>query len=166
MKRVLDAPPPVIDNARVLEYAILDATVSYSGHSRLFVNGKELGPVPCLVIGAALKTNETFLFHCKRNWNSLGVAAYKSISEAKQKAERIYPGIGTRWVQIHVSEKKVTKYLDDLWRRMQCTICGKKPDEILQLVEKNGIKVCDSCIIELGQMLQSDDQHRDKRSHS
>lgn len=59
-----ESPPPLIEGARVLQYALLDRTVTYSGHSRLFVGGKEVGPVPRLAIGKAMSDGKVLLFHC------------------------------------------------------------------------------------------------------
>lgn len=156
MRRASDEPPPVIDAARVLQYAVLNESVKYSGHSMLFVDGKELGPVPCLAIGQDLKSTEVFLFHCNQDWMALGVAAYKSVAEAKKKAEWIYPGVATRWSEAHFTEKEVSQYLDALWKGLHCAFCRKRPDEVEAIIEKNGITICDSCILELGQMLAND----------
>lgn len=38
--RTKPKPPPVLEGARVLAYAVLDQGIEYSGHSRLFVDGK------------------------------------------------------------------------------------------------------------------------------
>ena len=53
----------MLGNGRVLEYVIVDESVTYSGHSSLFVGNttgglKELGPVPCLAITKDLNTGE------------------------------------------------------------------------------------------------------------
>jgi hypothetical protein len=70
------APPPVLHCARLLYYAVLDSSVEFTGRSLLFVDGKELGPVPCLAIceGEA----ETLLFHCSSDWSVLGLAVSPS----------------------------------------------------------------------------------------
>jgi hypothetical protein len=83
MTRTLRNPPPVLDSARLLDYAVLDESVSYSGHSSLFVDGKELGPVPCLAICQALDGAGVLLFHCSDDWTVLGAAEYLSVAEAK-----------------------------------------------------------------------------------
>jgi hypothetical protein len=86
----------VLGNARVLEYAILDESVTYSGHSSLFVGNvkehlKELGPVPRLAIAQDLKTGEIMLLHCDQDWEVLGLGGnYDSVAKAKASAERAY----------------------------------------------------------------------------
>jgi len=61
-----ETPPstPVIDCSRLLCYAIVDNTVQFSGRTLLFVDGKELGRVPCLAICENKKLSEVLLFHC------------------------------------------------------------------------------------------------------
>ena len=69
-----EKPPPLLGNGRLLEYAVVDESVTYSGHSWLFVGDptsglKELGPVPCLAITNDLKTGEIALLHCDAEWD-------------------------------------------------------------------------------------------------
>jgi hypothetical protein len=114
-------PPPVITGARVLEYAILDESASYSGHSGLFVDGKELGPVPCLALCQNLEDQEILLLHCDRDWQALGAAAYGSAAEAKNKAERIYPGVSARWKETGVTEAEALEYVAKVCGDRRCT---------------------------------------------
>jgi hypothetical protein len=146
-------PPPVLANARVLEYAVLGKNVSYSGHSSLFVDGKELGPVPCLVICQSFDRAEALLLHCDRDWNVLGLAGYTSLAEAKQHAERIYPGVSAHWTKANVTEAKAPKDVKEDTGDLRCSFCGRGPEEVNQLIEKGGVGICDSCILELHQML-------------
>lgn len=98
-------PPAVItgNDRALLYYAVLDESVGYTkGHGLLFVDGKEIGKVPCLAI-CQDKDSRTFtLYYCDRDWSLLGVAAdYKSIDAAKHRAELIYPGLAARWIEAH-----------------------------------------------------------------
>jgi hypothetical protein len=56
-------PPPSLDGYRILYFAIVKRPVKYSGHSYLFIDGKELGPVPRLVIGESLEDSEVAILH-------------------------------------------------------------------------------------------------------
>jgi hypothetical protein len=47
--------------------------MKYSGHSSLFCDGKEVGPVARLAICRG-DDGEVCLFHCDRRWNVLGIA--------------------------------------------------------------------------------------------
>ncbi len=44
-------PPPIIDSARVLEYATVSADMEYTERIHLIVGGERLGRVPNLAIG-------------------------------------------------------------------------------------------------------------------
>lgn len=156
MTRSLPNPPPVLQSARVLEYALLDESVRYSGHSFLFVDGKELGPVPCLAICQALGHAGVLLFHCSRDWSILGAAEYASPTEARNRAERIYPGLSTHWIETHVNEQETARYLEEVVGDQRCSFCGKRPDEIERLISKNDARICDSCIMEFHEMLRED----------
>lgn len=146
MKGAISKPPPVLDCARVLEYAVLDDSVSFSGRTLLFVDGKELDPVPCLAICQNLNQAEILLFHCDSDWTVLGTGGYDSVSAAKNRAERIYPGVSSCWVSAHVSEREASKYLDEIWGDQRCSFCGKRPDEVEALVGRGKAYICDRCI--------------------
>jgi len=156
MTQTTPFPPPVLDSARVLEYAVLDETVGYSGHSSFFLDGKELGAVPCLAIGRPLDDTGILLFHCSRDWTVLGVAGYVSVAQAKDRAEHIYPGLSSHWIESHVSEEQVADCLEGVWGDHRCSACGKSPDQIDRLITKNGVRLCDSCIKEFHKMLGDD----------
>jgi len=80
---------------------MLDETVGYTvGHGLFFVDGKEIGRVPCLVICQDKDSRLFTLYYCDSDWNLLGVATnYQSVDAAKHRAERIYPGSSERWVE-------------------------------------------------------------------
>jgi hypothetical protein len=141
-------PPPVLDCARVIEYAVLNESVGYSGHTLLFVGGKELGQVPYLAICEDKKPSRFLLFHCDREWTVLGCSAHGSVGEARDRAERIYPGLSTYWVDAHVTEEQAEQYLTEWFGDERCTFCGKRPDQVEQLIQRNETRICDRCIDE------------------
>jgi hypothetical protein len=141
-------PPPVLNCARVVEYAVLNESVGYSGRTSLFVDGKELGQVPCLAICAGKNPLRVLLFHCNSKWKVLGCSGYDSIAKAKTRAEGIYPGLSACWVDAHISEEQAERYLDDQFRGKRCSFCGKRPDQFDQLIQKNKARICDRCINE------------------
>jgi ClpX C4-type zinc finger len=141
-------PPPVLDCARVIEYAVLNESVGYSGRTLLFVDGKELGQVPCLAICADKKSPGVMLFHCDREWTVLGCSGHPSIPEAKDRAERIYPGLSACWVDAHISEEQAEQYLDELLGDQQCSFCDKRADQVEQLIQRDDARICDRCINE------------------
>jgi hypothetical protein len=140
------APPPALACARVIEYAVLDKSVGYVGRTLLFVDGKELGRVPCLAICEEKKPPGVLLFHCTRKWDVLGCSAHSSMSEAKQRAESVYPGLFPRWVNPHVTRKQSERYLDKLFAGQSCSFCNKRPDHVQQLIRKDKVTICNHCI--------------------
>ncbi len=97
----MNKPPRriTLDDAALLCYAVLDERVGYTaGHGLFFVDGKEIGRVPRLAI-CKDKEGLFTLYYCDETWNFLGVASnYQTIDAAKRRAERIYPGSSTRWI--------------------------------------------------------------------
>jgi hypothetical protein len=93
-------PPPrrICQNDLLLQYAILDDSVGLrAGHGLMFVDGKEIGKVPCLAI-CQVKNSESFmLYYCNSDWSPFGIAVHKSVLDAERRAERIYPGSMARW---------------------------------------------------------------------
>jgi len=157
MTQIVPKPPALLDGARVLEYAVLDNSVRYSGHSSLFIDGKEVGPVPCLAIGQEAHEADVLLLHCSDDWEVVGVAVYPSVAEAKNAAERIYPGTARRWVATQNTEEKVKSFDKQIWASKQCSFCGRVAREVKQLITKNNLSVCNFCIAELHELLQEDE---------
>jgi len=140
-------PPPVLDHCRVVEYAVLAGKVTYSGHSNLFFDGREVGPVAALAIGKPTDDQEPLLLHCDRKWAVEAVAGYPTVKEAKTRAEKIYPGVSALWRRTGVSKAKADAYLARMWKGMTCSFCGRRPDQVKTLI---GIKprICDICVRE------------------
>jgi hypothetical protein len=139
-------PPPVL-GTRVLANALLGRGVQYSGHSGLFVEGKELGPVPRLAI-CERPDGGVLLVHCNRRWSELGLASYESVSAAKQRAEAIYRGSSTCWVAAKVTKAQAERYLRELWAGQECNLCGRRPDQVERLVEQRQVRICNVCVDE------------------
>jgi hypothetical protein len=89
-----EIPPPIIDSARLLAFAINDEDVKYTNRIN-FVGSKEklerLGEVPCLAICSDYaNADEILLFFCNSEWEPQGVIPFTSTEEAKLRAERGY----------------------------------------------------------------------------
>jgi hypothetical protein len=140
-----NAPPPVLDCARVIAYAVLDGAVEFSGRSLSFVDGKEVGAVPRLAICEDLASLDTLLFHCAADWSVLGCSAHNSIAAAKSRAESIYHGVSNRWVDTNVSRAAAEAYLDELFEGQKCGICGKRPYQVESYVQRGAAWICDRC---------------------
>ena len=142
-------PPPTIHCDRVIAFAIVNKSVAYSGHTSLFRNGKEVGRVPCLAICDDRKHADILLLHCDRDWTVLGCGGgYGSVAEAKENAERIYPGLSTHWVDAGYSEEDAERHLDEIFQDDRCSFCGKRADQIEKLIGKDQLRICNLCIDE------------------
>jgi hypothetical protein len=155
-KKPQPKPPPVLGCSRVLHYAVVDKTVGFVGRTLLFVGTKELkelGRVPCLAICEDRGTG-VLLFHCSRNWKTLGCSAHDSVDAARKKAEGIYPGLSTHWKAAHVTKKRARQFLNKLWGNLRCAFCAKQPHEVRQLFGKSGAHICDMCLEKYHGMLK------------
>jgi hypothetical protein len=140
------SPPPALDCARVLEYVVLNDSVGFSGRTLLFVSGNELGRVPCLAICENKRLPNILLFHCDKEWTVLGSAGYATVREAKERAERTYPGLSNFWIDAKVSEEMAERYLDELFGDDRCSVCGKRADQVDQIEQRGELLVCNFCI--------------------
>jgi hypothetical protein len=155
-RTVIDQPPPVLDCARVLEYASVDNSVKFTGRLSLYVDGKALGAVPKLAICQNMAEDpETFLFHCDADWNVLGAGAYPSIEVARARAEDAYAGISQKWLKAPYSLEEAENFVSESWGNHRCAFCGRTPNSVHVLVEgRTGAKICDICIGELRKALR------------
>ncbi len=139
-------PPPTLDCARVLEYVVLNDSVGFSGRTLLFVDGIELGRVPCLAICDDKRIPGVLLFHCDEEWTVLGCAGYTTLTEARDRAERIYPGLSSLWVDAKVSAEQSERYLNEQFGDQRCSVCGKRADQVNQLDQRGEVLICNLCI--------------------
>lgn len=104
-------PPQVLDCAKVIEYAIVNDSVTYEERKTFFVGGHLLGEIPKLAICQNLGESEFLLFHCDKDWNVLGAAGLQSIDQAKRKIERSYHGITKEWKSLGTTEEELREFL-------------------------------------------------------
>ena len=92
-------PPPELTGANVLEFAIIDATVTHDPLGPyMVVDGVRLGSVPCLVIARnQYAPSDVLLFFCDAEWDVLAAAGYETVAEAKVRADKEYRGIHSLW---------------------------------------------------------------------
>jgi hypothetical protein len=140
------APPPVLDCARVIAYANIDASISYRPTNRLYVGGNLLGRIPALAICQNLgPERETLVFHCDERWNVLGSTGAETVDAAIQAAERDYPGLEKHWVCLDTSVETALAYFDATFGG-RCSFCGKRPFEVVGLVQSESAAICRDCI--------------------
>lgn len=139
-------PPPVINCARVLAYAYVDDIV-YRPWGALLVGGIPVEHVPQLAICANLdEDNGPLIFHCDRDWNVLGTAGGATVVEVKDRAEKNYPGVGSRWVDTGVTVEQALTYYDEQTGGKKCSFCGRRAFEVEGWIEAPDAIVCTGCV--------------------
>jgi hypothetical protein len=146
-----DAPPPALEHARVIWYAVVDETVLWTGRQRLYVGEELLGPVPRLAICQREIDGDAdyLLVHCTEKWDVLGVIPNPSVDKLKEKAERWYCGINERWVKAEVPPEAAENWIREQVASMTCSFCGKPPLDVERIVSGRNACICGECIIRL-----------------
>jgi hypothetical protein len=147
-------PPPVICDARVLEYAVIGEAV-FTGALVLYVGSERLGAVPSLAICESFNGDERLLFHCDENWNVLGIQGWKnsegghvsSVEEIKSRAEKYYAGISSQWMAHDATLEDALAYRAYLVGDHRCSFCSRTMYDVDSLVEGNGgARICNLCV--------------------
>jgi hypothetical protein len=146
-------PPLILDGAKVLEYAIVDGSVEYTGLGSIYVGGKLLGIVPKLTICQSYKAKDYLLFHCNETWKVLGIAGYASIREAKRSAEKTYKGITSKW-KIIAKPNDFNNWPGNL--EPVCSFCRKSFYEIDQMFEGHDAYICNMCVSKMQKSIKTD----------
>jgi ClpX C4-type zinc finger len=153
-----DAPPPVLDRARVIAYAVLDHSVQWTGRQRLIVGGKELGPVPRLALCQNVEGDlkDILVFHCNAEWDVLGVSGGKTLEAAKASVEQTYRGVGAKWILTNVTEDEAKAWIDEHCADISCSFCDRAAGDYQQLVGNKfgSVRICNHCIDEYYALLR------------
>ena len=147
----MDAPPPVLQLARVIAYAAVDSSVRWTGRQKLFVGDELLGAVPRLALCQNISgpVGNVLLFHCNDQWEVLGVSGGPTVEDAKAVAERAYEGITSKWVHMDVSPQEADQWIRTNHSEVICGFCGKLPTDVSGMIRGNGIAICFHCIDKL-----------------
>jgi len=145
---VTGPPPPALASAPVLEYAVLDESVGYSGQSRAFVDGRDTERVSRLAVGAAPEKGEALLFHCTEDWRILATGRYASPALAKARAEQTYPGVSRCWVSRAGSREEWAAPPGAGPSEFNCSFCGRGPDQVRNLIAHGDSRICNLCVAE------------------
>ena len=154
-------PPPALDGALVIAFAVADETVKYEERQTLFINGELLGRVPKLAICRNLDETEFMVFHCNGDWEVLAVTGgYESVAAAKSRAGLSYHGIDTKWVSTGYKKEDATSYLERLFKGDSCTFCGKNPLQLEAMVQAvtvagDTVRICNHCVDEFYSFLHA-----------
>jgi len=98
-------PPSIIEDVLVIEYAVVDETVEFTGRLKLYVGENQINAVPRLAICQHPVDHTFFLMHCDEKWNVLGIQVWNApdfpeeitLEGVKQRAEVYYKGISSKW---------------------------------------------------------------------
>ena len=157
MTTATDSPPPVLDCARVLAYAVVDASVRYVERKTLFVDGQLLGEVPRLAICQNIDQAELMVFHCDADWNVLGVAAgVYTLANAKAGVERSYQGIASKWIDTNISVAEAEAYLREQFGDDGCSFCGRMFYQVTQFFSGANGRICDDCVRKFSGLLNKE----------
>jgi len=160
---MINAPPPVLNFARVLAYAILDESVQWTGRQTLFYGGREVGPVPCLALCQNTWGNhkDILLFHCNVDWEVLGTSSAPSLDEARASAENAYRGVDTKWIMLNTSEEEAREWIRRDCKNMLCSFCERIPPEIEQLIRGKSAGICNYCAGEIPRLMKGNGKTTD-----
>jgi hypothetical protein len=139
-------PPPVLWSARVMSYAFVD-DLEYRRWGALYVGDKLVEKVPRLAICLNLgKDSGPLLFHCDEEWEVLGTSGGNTIEATKERAEKNYPGVAERWVDVNTSIDDALRYYDAETGSAHCSFCKKRPFEIGNMLESDEATICEECV--------------------
>lgn len=139
--------PPVLYNARVIAYAIVDDSVKYHERGIFFAGDKLLGPVSRLAICQRLEDTEIMVLHCDNEWSSLGEqGGYKSVEEAKTETEKSYCGVNELWINTLVTEAEAKAFLEEKFKDEKCSFCGRWPIHVKKMIASETARICDVCV--------------------
>ncbi len=147
----MDTPPPLslAYPTFVLEYAVVDVSVEYTGRQKLNVNGEWLGEVPKLAITKNYKTGKYHLSHCNEEWDELcSVQSRGSVREIKTLAAERYRGIDSKWRQTGYEMTDAIAAHEQEKIEYGCSFCGKSPyeGEMLGFVRSEKANICSECL--------------------
>lgn len=115
MSIVATEPPFVLGSARVVVFAILDESVTFTGKITVYVNGELLGQVPRLAVCENLVQDDDFLlYYCDEGWNVLGISAFPSAEAAMRKAERGYIRVTEKWRSNRQLSKRELAFVEEV----------------------------------------------------
>jgi hypothetical protein len=75
----------------------------------------------------------------------LGLSAHDSVPRAKARAESVYHGVASRWIDANVTEQMAEEYLKQMFGDVQCCVCGRRPHEVNSLTQGDSGFICERC---------------------
>lgn len=99
----MEEPPVLMDGARVLQFALLDAAAAPMGRYSAVVEGVAIDQdqVSRLVIAENLAESGVFLMHCNDDWETVAAGQYPDAKAAESSVVAAYAGIKAKWTMFH-----------------------------------------------------------------
>ena len=151
----MNCPPPVLDSARVMKYAVVTESVTFTDRIKLNVVGEWLGKVPCLAVARNVAApQDVLLFLCGEDWEVKGVIVASSVDEALEKAECGYVGLRSNWQDHPSTDEEVARFLEaeygvdpsTEWWKLFCSFCGKEYSEVSGMFQGIRATICHECV--------------------
>ena len=73
------------------------------------------------------------------------LAEIDQVTDAQVRAEGVYKGTSSRWVDANVSREAAEAHLDEMFGEDRCSICGKRPDEVDSFAQRGSVRICNYC---------------------
>ncbi len=165
MTSTASPPPPIIASARLLAYAYVDSEVRFTDRITLYVDGTRLGPVTRLAITRNYcEPCDILLEFCDDTWASKGVIAFKSVEEAKRRAERGYEGIASKWLASTYTNDDIDDFLrneyevdpNSEWWKTICSFC-RRERELGMIGVSATATICADCVQRFYETMQGSD---------
>ncbi len=124
----------------------------YSRKILILIGGKEVGRVPRVVIGEPIRGKGICLLHCDKNWNLISYDGdLNSVTQAKRRAELMYPGVTQTWVKATVSKREARAVERKEWEGHECSFCNRIPPEFQSSIKSKKTVICNVCADEIYQ---------------
>jgi hypothetical protein len=143
----------------VIEFAIVDSSITFVDRKTLNVGGEWLGKVPKLAISKDIETSEYRLSHCDDDWNDLcSVQTSTSIDLIKQIAEKHYQGITKNWIPTNYKQSDAEVLFLEEADKYRCSFCKKSYyDNAFTTIIGEDPKICDVCVKKFYEIINEKD---------
>jgi hypothetical protein len=144
----------------VVEYAVVDSTVTFMDKKTLNVGGEWLGEVPYLAICKNIKTSEFHLSHCSSEWEDLcSVETEDTLEKIKKVAEKHYKGISSKWIPTAYKESDANVIFEKEKEDMKCSFCGKSHYDgaFTSLIKGENASICNVCVKSFSKEFEDED---------
>ena len=149
-RRSASRPAPMggIATGPTTDWVPVPPSVPFRNGGSFWVGDKLLRRQPNLAICQDRKRGGVVLLFCDKRWSIRAGTSAESVVEAKQTAERYYPGLREHWISAGVTESGAKQYMRKLAAEHGCSFCGRGPSEIHTHFKRRNVRICSSCIRE------------------